>query len=85
VGVLAGPHRWRNVGELCLDLPRRDLGLRQSRPHELFVATRRFGIRLAAGVHERTAQFVEDQWAPVQADLSLVVEMDQQTAGGRAE
>lgn len=64
---------------------RRYLGLRQCSPHELFVAARRFGIRLAAGVNECTAQLVEDHRAPVQADEPLVVQVDQQAAGGRAE
>jgi hypothetical protein len=51
----------------------------------LLVLTRRFGIWLAAGVDECSAQLVEDQRAPVQADQSLVVEVDQQATGGGAE
>ena len=77
VGVFGGTHRCRHSGELGLDLLCRNLCLRQCSPHELLVATRRFGVRLAAGIDERPAHLVKDQRAPVQADHPLVVEMDQ--------
>ena len=85
VDVLGRAHRRRHAGELSLDLLRRDLCLRQGCPHKSFVPARRLGIGLAAGVQERPAQLVQDQRAPVKADQSLVVEVDQQATGGCAE
>ena len=85
VDVLGGAHRRRHAGELDLDLPGRDLRLGECCPHELFVPARRLGVGLAAGVDERPAHLVEDQRAPVKADQSLVVQVDQQATGGGAE
>ena len=46
---------------------------------------RSWAISLATGLHQGPAHLAQDERAPVQPGESLVVEVDQQAAGGAAE
>jgi hypothetical protein len=82
---LGGSHGRTHACKLNLDFQSGDLGMRQGFLHQVLVTPRRIDIRLAASLHERTAEFIEDQWTPVQSYQTSVVEVDQESTRGRAE
>ena len=82
---LGGSHGRTHACKLNLDFQSGDLGMRQGFLHQVLVTPRRIDIRLAASLHERTAEFIEDQSTPVQSYQTSVVEADQESTRGRAE
>lgn len=70
---------------LRIDRRRRDFGVRQGGPQELLMPARGLRIGFAAGVDQRSTQFVEDQRTPVQPNQASIVEVDQQAARGGTE